>query len=145
MTSGNFFLEKLSPSSLLDATQDKRRKHTQLPSQEPSKEHCLQKRGAVSFRVHSGRADTQRPAAQPSRTHSASSLCGWHARTDPGRAGARLQHGTHAVLMDGTREGCGERWSVSLACRRSHPVLHFLLEPNYRAVLSLSETFVVLP
>lgn len=73
MTSGNFFLEKLSPSSLLDATQDKRRKHTQLPSQEPSKEHCLQKRGAVSFRVHSGRADTQRPAAQPSRTHSASS------------------------------------------------------------------------
>ena len=30
-----------------------------------------------------------------------------------------------------------------MACR-SHPVLHFLLEPNYRAVLSLSETLVIL-
>ena len=31
-----------------------------------------------------------------------------------------------------------------MACRRSHPVLHFLLEPSYRAVLSLSETLVIL-
>ena len=41
----------------------KEKKHSQLPSQEPSMEHPLQERGAANFRVHSSRAETRESRA----------------------------------------------------------------------------------